>query len=111
MKFLKHILVVAALMLMVMPCTHAQDHDVHAHGEGSAPEICATHACSCHSCDTESCIEMLEVQDLSVSLTSVEAPSSSILLMVFSETKPLTKRVPSSVPGILASLQTVQLLI
>jgi hypothetical protein len=112
MTWLKHILVVIALMVSAMPCCHAADHDTHGHDADAAAEICATHACACHSCDEIPCSDQLEVpQEMITASASVGIPARSIQLIVFSETKPVIRQVPLSVTGILASIQTVQLLI
>lgn len=112
MKLLKHILIVVALMVAATPCCHAADHVQHDHGGDVAAEICASHACACHSCAETSCTEELEMpQDLAASTTPAVAPSSVVQLHIFTEPKPVSRRIPQLVAGILASIQTVQLLI
>jgi len=106
MKLLKNILVVLALLAATMPCCHAAEHEAH------ADVSIAAIPCACHSCDESAHHDDLEMpQELTVSTSGISAPATPILLFVFSETKPLQRPTPSSVVGILASIQTVQLLI
>ncbi len=106
MTLLKNSLVVLALLAAMVPCCHAAEHEAHA-DEG----IVAT-PCTCHSCDESAHHDDLEMpQELTGSTVGISVPAPSILLFVFSETKPLQRLAPSSIVGILASIQTVQLLI
>jgi hypothetical protein len=112
MKFLKHILVVIALVMVAMPCCHAADHHNHEHESTAASELCASHTCACHSCDQTPCSDEIEMpQERTASSQVTTAPFSSIQLFVFTETKPVVQQAPLTVTASLASLQTVQLLI
>ncbi|MEA2069207.1 MAG: hypothetical protein U9P12_08405 [Verrucomicrobiota bacterium] len=112
MKLLRHILMVIALMAAVMPCCHADAHDLHSHGAQADAGLCASHACACHSCEETPCGDKLDMpQNLTVASASVVIPSSPIRLFIFTEAKPVTRQAPPKVTGILATLQTVQLLI
>ncbi|MDH3982318.1 MAG: hypothetical protein OES84_05380 [Kiritimatiellaceae bacterium] len=96
-----------------MPCIHEHAHAFSAHDASSDhPEFSESHHCDCHSCDDSSCAEDLEVpQELTVVSTTVPAPASVFELIIFPEIKPVVQPVPPSAVGILASIQTVQLLI
>ena len=112
MKLLKHILVVVALMVAAIPCCHAAAHDVHGHEHDAESQICAVHHCTCHSCDEIPCSDEFEIpKELTVAAASVAIPPSSFLLFVFTDTKPAARQDPPSISGILAAIQTVQLLI
>jgi hypothetical protein len=112
MNGLKHILIMVALLIAAMPCCHAHEFELHDHGDTADAEICATHACSCHACDEIPCAEDLEMpQELTIASVAVATPPLSILLIVFSEQKPAVRQAPPPVAGVLASIQTVQLLI
>jgi hypothetical protein len=112
MKFLKHILVMVALLATMLPCSHAAEH--HDHDHGATVELCAfaTDPCECHSCDHKACSDDVEIQidRTSVSKTSVIYTAPAILLPIL-ETKPVLKKTILPVSGILAVIQTVQLLI
>ena len=111
MKFLKHILVVVALLATLLPCGHAAMHHDHHHDEVGMCEI-ATEPCCCHSCEHTPCADTVEIQlDRTPGATTIEQPLTLMLLFVLPETKPALKQVPPPVPGVLATLQTVQLLI
>lgn len=112
MNRLKHILIMVALLIAAMPCCHAHELERHDHDGTADAEICAAEACSCHACDEIPCAEDLEMpQELSIASVAVAAPPPSILLIVFSEQKPVVRQAPPAVAGVLASIQTVQLLI
>ena len=112
MKFLKHILVVLALLVVAFPCCHAVGHDKHAHEADVPAEICATHACACHTCGDIPCDDELDIpQELTVASTSVIIPAFSVTLFIFAEIKPVIRQLPPSVNSTLAAIQTIQLLI
>ena len=112
MNGLKHILIAVAVLIAAMPCCHAHEVDLHDHGDAAADEICAAHACSCHACDEIPCAEDLEMpQELTIASVVVAVPPPSILLFVFPEQQPAVRQAPPLVDGVLASLETVQLLI
>lgn len=113
MNGLKHILIAVAMLLAVAPCMHADDHGKHIHDSGARTEICASHVCSCHACDpTTVCTDDLDIQLRLDSATTPAALSTSTLhLFTLAERKPVITHAPLSVGGVLASLQTVQLLI
>ncbi len=112
MKPLKHILVVVALLAAMLPCGHAEHHD---HGQDVAMELCALAAepCECHSCNHQPCPDSVEIQldHNTPDLNPIEHPPALMLLFVLPETKPVLKESPPLAPGMLAALQTVQLLI
>lgn len=104
-----HILVLVALVAAMLPCGHAMHHDHHE----DAAELCGIEAepCCCHSCEHHSCAEEVEIQlDLAPVVATIE-PFSPALLFVLPEIKPVLKQNLPPTGGILASLQTVQLLI
>ena len=112
MKGIKHILIMIALIVASMSCCQADDHDLHAHDAEAGAEICSSHDCSCHTCDETACSDVFEMpQRLVVSTAMLTAPTAAIELYVLSETKRPVQQVSPAVTGILASIQTVQLLI
>lgn len=112
MKGFKHILIMGALLIAAMPCFHAHELERHDHGGAAETELCAANACSCHACDEIPCAEDLEMpQELTIATVAVATPPPSILLIDFSEQKHSVRQVSPSVVGVLASIQTVQLLI
>ncbi len=112
MTLLKHILVVVALLVAMLPCGHAEHHD---HGQDVAMELCAVAAapCECHSCNHQPCPDSVEIQldRYAPDSNTIEPPSTPALLFVLPETKSVLKQTPPPDPGILAVIQTVQLLI
>jgi hypothetical protein len=114
MKLLKHILMVVALLATLLPCSHAAIHHGHGHDHGTAMELCALGAspCACHSCDHQPCSDRLEIQRRPAPVSdTIEPPAALVLFLSFPETKPAIKKTTPPVSGILAALQTVQLLI
>ena len=113
MNGLKHILIAVAMLLAVAPCIHAEDHGEHLHDSGAPSEICASHTCSCHACDSApGCTDVLDIQlQLDSSATPAALSVSTVHLFTLAERKPFITHTPLSVAGVLASLQTVQLLI
>jgi hypothetical protein len=112
MTLFKHILVVVALLAAAMPCCHAVGHALPACDVGAEAGIAASHTCACHSCDEAVCHDDVDMpQELTTSSAAFEVPVTSLQLFIISETKPLKRLAPPTVSGILASLQTVQLLI
>jgi hypothetical protein len=112
MKGFKHILIMGALLIAAMPCFHAHELEWHDHDGTAEAELCAAHACSCHACDEIPCAEDLEMpQERTIVSVAVATPPPSILLIVFSEQRHSVRQASPSVAGVLASLQTVQLLI
>ncbi|MEN8254526.1 MAG: hypothetical protein ABFR33_03555 [Verrucomicrobiota bacterium] len=111
MKLLKPILVIA-LLAMLLPCSHAAMH--HDHEHDAAMELCAldTSPCECHSCEHQPCSDNVEIQlDRTPDSNTVEQPFSPDVLFTVPEPKPALRQTLPPVSGILASLQTVQLLI
>jgi len=101
-----------AVLAVLLPCAHALEH--HDHGHDSALELCALDAlpCECHSCDHPSCSSNIEVQlDPSSGSYSLEILRHVAPQFPLPEYNPVPRKIPSPVAGILASLQTVQLLI
>lgn len=112
MALLKHILVVVALLAAAMPCCHAIGHAAPARDVGTEASIDVSHACACHSCDEMVCYDNIDMpQELTASFDAFDVPVTFQQLFIISETKPLKRLVPPSVSGVLASIQTVQLLI
>ena len=110
MNLLKHILVVGALLVTMLPYSHAIMHHEH----GSAMELCEVSAlpCQCHSCDHEPCSDQAEIQLKTAPGTqSIEQSSNPTVLFIVPE--PLLTKSKNSPPvvGVLASIQTIQLLI
>jgi hypothetical protein len=112
MKILKHILVVIALLATLLPCSHAVGH--HEHDHGSAAEICSVSAmpCECHSCDSEPCSDTCEIQfDTFPGTLIVYTPSNPAVLFILPEPRFDKRTAIPSDRGILAVLETIQLLI
>jgi len=112
MKLLKHILVVVSLLATVLPCIHAAEHYEHHHSGGV--ELCAigTEPCACHSCEELPCTDKGEIQlSRTPDTATIGQPSIPVLLYVLPEAKPVIKKTTPPVSGVLAILQTVQLLI
>ena len=113
MKRLKHIFVVVALLAAMLPCSHAAEHHDHGH-DAAATELCAFAAepCECHSCNHQPCPDRTEIQfNHTPDSTTIQPPSAPALLFVLPEANPAPRQTLPPVPGILADLQTVQLLI
>jgi hypothetical protein len=113
MKVLKNILLVIALLLVAMPCTHAFGHLHAAADSGSADQISAVHTCACHSCDEKTiCTEPLETpQELTISATPSVFQTTARPLFILNQSRPAFRQAPLPVPGMLVGLMTVQLLI
>ena len=113
MTFFKHILLMVALLAATMPCCHAVGHGEAAHDNDTADaSIDALHACACHSCDETICREKIEMpQEIRLSSDVIELPVVALPFFVFPGTRSLKRPAPPAVVGILASIQTVQLLI
>lgn len=112
MKKLKYILMGIAVLAVLLPSPHALEH--HDHGHDSALELCALDAlpCECHSCDHPSCSSNIETQlDQSSGSYSLEILRHVAPQFALPQDKPVLRNIPPTVVGILASLQTVQLLI
>ena len=112
MNFLKHILVVVALLATMLPCCLAAER--HNHNHESTMELCAfaTSPCECHSCDHESCADDLEIHfNLASGTQAIEQPSNPEVLFTLPEPLPAKSKKNPPVSGFLASIQTVQLLI
>jgi len=112
MGLLKHILVVVALLAATLPCSHATEH--HDHGHNPALELCAVDAspCECHSCDHQPCSTDIEIQlDRTSVSDSLEVLRHAAIRLPLPQYKPAFRNTSIPVSGILASIQTVQLLI
>lgn len=113
MKLLQNILLIVALFIVAMPCTHA---DGHHHGSPFSElpdQLSAVHTCECHSCDSDTvCTEPLEVdQTLSVSSADAPAPAPMLQLFVLNQARPAFMPALPEVPGPHIGLRTIQLLI
>ncbi|MDF7808827.1 hypothetical protein P4E94_15365 [Pontiellaceae bacterium B12219] len=113
MKVFKNILLTIALLLVAMPCTHAFGHQHASAGSEYTEQISAVHTCACHSCDEKTiCTEPLESpQDLTLSAAPAVFKTAARPLFVLNQCRPEFRPAFLSVPGILAGLKTVQLLI
>jgi hypothetical protein len=113
MRILKNILLVMALFLMAMPCTHAADHHHGSPFSEQTDQFSAVHTCECHSCDADTvCTEPLEMpQELALSTIICVFPTSGTPLFVLNLSRPKHIQILPPVSGELARLKTVQLLI
>lgn len=113
MKLLKHILVVVALLAMVLPCVHAAAHFSHHHHEDvELCEIATGPCCACHSREQHPCTDNVEIElNRAPNVATIEQASSPTLLYILPKETPVLKKAILPVPGVLASLKTVQLLI
>ncbi|WP_372797729.1 hypothetical protein [Pontiella sp.] len=112
MNWVKHILVVLALLFSALPCVHAEDHAGHLHDNDASQQLCTAHDCGCHTCDEASCPEELDVETHTVSISvAVNIPPGDIVLFVYTESKPVLRRAASPVYSALSALKTVHLLI
>lgn len=113
MNGLKHILIAIAMLLAVAPCMHADSHGTHIHDSGARTELCASHACSCHACDTiPVCTDDFDIPlQRATAATPATLSTSTVHLFTLAEEKPVITHAPLSVDAVLASRQTVQLLI
>ena len=112
MNLLKHIFVVSALLATMLPCNHSPAH--HEHDHGSAVELCAvsTTSCECHSCEKEPCSAKPEVKFNPAPGTQIiESPSNPAVLFILPEPQLAMSKIIPPVSGVLAAIQTVQLLI
>lgn len=112
MKLWKHVLIALALLVGLVPCGHAFLH--HDHDHLAAMEVCALSSipCECHSCDHKACTPKTGEQRILPPVpATVEPPSSPAVLFVLPETAPAIRPSTPPVSGVLAILQTVQLLI
>jgi hypothetical protein len=112
MKNLKHILVVVALLATMVPCVHAAAHHDHHHDADMG--LCEVEAepCSCHSCEHPPYADRVETQIVyTPDLTTIEHPAIPDRLFALPEEKPALQNTRPPGVGILAALQTVQLLI
>ena len=112
MNGIKHILIIIALMVASMPCCQADDHDLHLHDAEAGADICESHDCSCHACDETACSDEFEMpQEMTVAATLPVTPFYSVQLFIFNEAKPVARQTPPTDGSVLATLQTIQLLI
>ena len=112
MNGLKHILIAVAVLIAAMPCFHTHESGLHDHGDDAEIELCGAHTCACHTCDEVPCAEDLEMpQERTLASVAVALPPPPVLLFVFSEQHTAVRQEPPMVSGVLASIQTVQLLI
>jgi hypothetical protein len=112
MKFLKHSLVMVVLLAAIMPCSHAAGH--HDHDHDAIMELCAfsTDPCECHSCDHQPCSDDAKIQnDRTLVSKTIELSTTPALRFPMPKYQPTIRQTLSPVSGILASIQTVQLLI
>ncbi|MDF7798647.1 hypothetical protein P4C99_04185 [Pontiellaceae bacterium B1224] len=113
MKILKNILLVIALLLVAMPCTHAADHHHGSPYSDQTDQFSAVHTCECHTCDADTvCTEPLEAeQELTLSSAVALQPPRVSPLFVLNQYRPAFRQVAPPVAGTLARLTTIQLLI
>jgi hypothetical protein len=110
MNWLKHIFLMMALLMVAMPCTHA---DAHNHVESRIDQFSAVHPCACHSCDENTvCAEPLEVaQQCSVCPAVAVNPCAAHILFVLNHYGLVFPRLPPPTIDVLTGLKTVHLLI
>jgi len=109
---MKHILVMIALLVGVLPHVHAEDHRGHVHDADGSEQLCPAHVCACHSCDESSCTEELDIEKKTGSISVVVIrPSTDTILFIFTEPKPVLRRGTYPVHSALSALKTVHLLI
>ena len=112
MKFLKHILVVVSLLATMVPHVHAAAHHDHHHDADMGLCEVAAEPCSCHSCEHPPCADRVEIQSVyTPDLTTIEHPSIPDRLFALPKTIPVLRKPHPPTVGMLAALQTVQLLI
>jgi len=112
MRPFKHILVVVALLAAMLPCGHAGVHHDHGHDADAGQCALAAEPCECHSCDHQPCSDDIEIQlDLTPVSETIVQPVISDVLYVLPEIHPALNKTIPPVSGILAALQTIQLLI
>jgi hypothetical protein len=111
MRLLKHILIVFALMMASLPCIHAQIHEEHA--ETSETSLTRAACCACHSGPETPCHASVKTPQQRVSAAVIAlVPSTCFTGFVPpAEPQPVLRQVPPQGSGMLASLQTVRLLI
>ena len=105
MKFLQTILALIALVALMLPCTHAEEHHHH---ELAGVELCAVDHAECHTCSDEPCTDTPPVAPM-VSISEIPVRTLQ-LLAVLKTDRPAFVAVDPSL-GELLFLQTVQLLI
>ena len=101
-----------ALLVTLLPCTHA--FGCHDDGHDSAEEHCALDAlpCECHSCDHQHCSSDLEIQVVPSSVSgSLPVFHHAVIRLPMAKYKSAFRNHSLPVSGILAVIQTVQLLI
>lgn len=109
-----HILMGIALLMAILPCAHAfETNNSHAHHHASSEDgINAPITCTCHTNHHAPCCEEIDIpQELVPSTTLINAPATSVIFFVFSETKPVLCPPSPAIAGMLSFLQTIQLLI
>lgn len=112
MNLFKHMLVVTALLMAMLPCSHALGH--HAHEPEPETTSCSLTAqpCECHSCDHGPCPGDAVVEyDLVPASEIVAPPATETVLFRLPEPRQALSPILSPVSATLAVLQTVQLLI
>jgi len=105
MKILQTSLVLVALLALMVPCVHAEEH---CHDEVASAGLCATDHAECHTCSDEPCSDAPVVIS-TVPVSEIPVPQ----LRVLCELKPAPILFAASPrpSGELQRLQTVQLLI
>ena len=111
MNRLKHILVVVALLVTMLPCGHAEMHHNHQH-DGVVLCSLALEPCSCHSCKDSFCFDQgaLHVRPVLSSLV-IRPPRVPMLFFVAPKHWAVISIPPPVSNNTLAILQTIQLLI
>lgn len=110
MKRFKHILLMVALLAAMLPCIHAVEH----HDHDTIVELCALDAspCECHSCEHQPCSADIEIQLGRTSTTdTIAIANTPAIAFPLPEYKPALRQTSPPVTGILAVIQTIQLLI
>jgi hypothetical protein len=107
MKFLQTSLALIALVALMLPCTHAEEHQHH---EMAGVELCAGDHAECHCDSTEPCSKPEPLVE-NVLVVGLSVPVRKIELIYVLETHTAVSLPTFRSPGDLLHLQTVQLLI
>lgn len=110
---MRYIIVLATLAAILLPCGHADEHFGHHHDSEIGHCAVDSGHCACNACEPEPCADKTDVQLIRISeMTAIGQPSTAVAVKVW----PVVRKAPRSsavfLPsGVLASLQTIQLLI
>jgi hypothetical protein len=105
MKLLRTIIAVLALIALMTPCAHAEEHHHH---DLPGAELCAMEHESCHTCSNDSCADTPDAAPV-VSVSDVPEPRVTVLFEPQPTHQIFVVIAPPS--GALDHLKTVRLLI